>query len=106
MEGGNGAAPAEGEPTPVVKIDNQHDPFATMVTIEYGDRWGELLDTVRGFSNPILTCCLAATSCLAALLLLRYMHRSRRAISRPTSIPVPCEAFSGLTLRKGSICGR
>jgi hypothetical protein len=31
----------------VVKIDNQHDPFATVVTIEYGDRLGELLDTVR-----------------------------------------------------------
>ena len=34
-------------PTPVIKIDNQHDPFATVVTIEYGDRLGELLDTVQ-----------------------------------------------------------
>ena len=34
-------------PTPVIKIDNQHDPFATVVTIEYGDRLGELLDTVH-----------------------------------------------------------
>ena len=33
-------------PKPVIKIDNQHDPFATVVTIEYGDRLGELLDTV------------------------------------------------------------
>ncbi|CAK0784609.1 hypothetical protein CVIRNUC_007813 [Coccomyxa viridis] len=33
-------------PTPVIKIDNQHDPFATVVTIEYGDRLGELLDTI------------------------------------------------------------
>ena len=47
VEGGNGAAAAEEVPTPVVKIDNQHDPFATVVTIEYGDRLGELLDTVR-----------------------------------------------------------
>jgi hypothetical protein len=30
-----------------VKIDNQNDPFATVVTVEYGDRLGELLDTVR-----------------------------------------------------------
>lgn len=33
-------------PTPIIKIDNQHDPFATVVTIEFGDRLGELLDTV------------------------------------------------------------
>jgi hypothetical protein len=33
-------------PEPVVKIDNERDPFATVVTIEYGDRLGELLDTV------------------------------------------------------------
>lgn len=46
VEGGNGAAPAEGEPTPVVKIDNQHDPFATVVSVQFGDRLGELLDTV------------------------------------------------------------
>ena len=34
-------------PEPVVKIDNQSDSFATLVTVEYGDRLGELLDTVR-----------------------------------------------------------
>jgi hypothetical protein len=33
-------------PEPVVKIDNESDPFATIVSIEYGDRLGELLDTV------------------------------------------------------------
>ena len=37
-------------PKPVIKIDNQHDPFATVVTIEYGDRLGELLDTVSLFA--------------------------------------------------------
>ena len=47
MEGNNGAVAGDAVPTPVVKIDNQHDPFATVVTIEYGDRLGELLDTVR-----------------------------------------------------------
>ena len=41
-------------PTPVIKIDNQHDPFATVVTIEYGDRLGELLDTVHPDSNRAL----------------------------------------------------
>ena len=38
-------------PIPVIKIDNQHDPFATVVTIEYGDRLGELLDTVHPGSH-------------------------------------------------------
>lgn len=38
-------------PTPIIKIDNQHDPFATVVTIEYGDRLGELLDTVNPAAN-------------------------------------------------------
>ncbi len=33
-------------PTPVVKIDNMSDAFATIVSIEFGDRLGELLDTV------------------------------------------------------------
>lgn len=35
-------------PEPVVKIDNETDPFATIVSIEFGDRLGELLDTVGG----------------------------------------------------------
>jgi len=38
-------------PQPVVKIDNQHDPFATIVTVEFGDRLGELLDTVRCWAS-------------------------------------------------------
>ena len=42
-------------PKPVIKIDNQHDPFATVVTIEYGDRLGELLDTVS-LSAFFLSC--------------------------------------------------
>jgi hypothetical protein len=42
-------------PTPIIKIDNQHDPFATVVTIEYGDRLGELLDTV---TSPFGVCLL------------------------------------------------
>jgi hypothetical protein len=41
----NGTSPAA-VPEPVVKIDNESDPFATIVSIEYGDRLGELLDTV------------------------------------------------------------
>lgn len=34
-------------PKPIVKIDNQHDPFATVVSIQYGNKLGELLDTVE-----------------------------------------------------------
>ena len=54
LESKNGAAATaeDAVPTPVVKIDNQHDPFATVVTIEYGDRLGELLDTVRVAVDP------------------------------------------------------
>lgn len=44
-ESTNGSSSAT-VPEPVVKIDNERDPFATVVTIEYGDRLGELLDTV------------------------------------------------------------
>lgn len=40
----NGATATQ--PQVVVKIDNETDPFATMVHIEYGDLLGELLDTV------------------------------------------------------------
>lgn len=47
QEAGNGAA-AQELPEVVVKIDNEHDPFATIVTVEFGDRLGELLDTVSG----------------------------------------------------------
>ena len=36
-------------PEPVVKIDNQHDPFATVVSVQFGDRLGELLDTVQAW---------------------------------------------------------
>ena len=39
-------AEAGAVPQPVVKIDNQHDPFATVVSVQFGDRLGELLDTV------------------------------------------------------------
>ena len=35
-------------PKPIVKIDNQTDPFATVVSIKYGNKLGELLDTVSG----------------------------------------------------------
>lgn len=33
-------------PTPTIKIDNASDPFATIVKVDFGDRLGELLDTV------------------------------------------------------------
>ena len=42
----NGASASA--PEPVVRIDNESDPFATVVTVEYGDMLGELLDTVGG----------------------------------------------------------
>ena len=38
-------------PKPIVKIDNQHDPFATVVSIQYGNRLGELLDTVQSWAH-------------------------------------------------------
>lgn len=38
-------------PKPVVKIDNMSDPFATVVSVEFGDRLGELLDTIAALKN-------------------------------------------------------
>jgi len=48
-EGSNGAAGVStlDSPKPAVQIDNQTDPFSTIVSVQYGDRLGELLDTVR-----------------------------------------------------------
>lgn len=36
----------EGIPNPIIKIDNQSDRYHTVVSIQFGDRLGELLDTV------------------------------------------------------------
>ena len=64
-------------PKPIVKIDNQHDPFATVVSIQYGNKLGELLDTVCFTASrlslllplviswfPLLTAVLYGTRCL------------------------------------------
>jgi UTP:GlnB (protein PII) uridylyltransferase len=42
---------SEDIPKPSIKIDNEHDAFATIVCISYGDRLGELLDTVASLKN-------------------------------------------------------
>lgn len=36
----------QGIPTPIIKIDNRSDNFATVVSMEFGDHLGELADTV------------------------------------------------------------
>lgn len=38
-------------PVPTVKIDNIHDPFATVVSIAFGDELEDLLDTARALKN-------------------------------------------------------
>ena len=38
---------AKSIPEPVIKIDNHTDPYHTIVSITYGDKLGELSDTVR-----------------------------------------------------------
>eukprot|EP00884_Botryococcus_braunii_P005185 jgi/Botrbrau1/14668/Bobra.0108s0027.3 len=38
-------------PLPVITIDNHSDPFATVVGIQFGDRLGELLDTMAALKN-------------------------------------------------------
>eukprot|EP01025_Chloroclados_australasicus_P047766 TRINITY_DN5388_c0_g2_i1.p1 TRINITY_DN5388_c0_g2~~TRINITY_DN5388_c0_g2_i1.p1 ORF type:complete len:289 (-),score=33.43 TRINITY_DN5388_c0_g2_i1:146-1012(-) len=43
-------APAD-LPMPIIKLDNHSDPFTTIVTIDYGDRLGELLDTIQALKN-------------------------------------------------------
>lgn len=37
--------------TPTVKIDNMSDAFATVVSVEFGDRMGEMLDTITALKN-------------------------------------------------------
>jgi UTP:GlnB (protein PII) uridylyltransferase len=49
-EAQNGAT-APSIPVPVVKIDNESDPFATIVTVEFGDYLGELLDTIAALKS-------------------------------------------------------
>jgi UTP:GlnB (protein PII) uridylyltransferase len=41
----------QGIPTPIVKIDNKSDNFATVVSLEFGNALGELLDTMRSLKN-------------------------------------------------------
>jgi len=41
----------EGEATPIVIIDNIKDPFATVVSIQFGDYLEELIDTVAALKN-------------------------------------------------------
>ena len=38
-------------PQPVVKINNSKDPYATVVSIEFGEILGDLLDTVNSLKN-------------------------------------------------------
>lgn len=38
-------------PVPVVKIDNIHDPFATLVTVQFGEVLGDLFDTIGALKN-------------------------------------------------------
>lgn len=49
-------------PVPIVKIDNMSDPFATKVTVEFGDKLGELLDTITALKNLNLNIRKAALS--------------------------------------------
>ena len=44
-------------PTPIVIIDQESDPNATVVELSFGDRLGALLDTVMFFKNLILEHC-------------------------------------------------
>lgn len=54
------AAAATVKPTPIVKIDNISDPFATVVTVEFGDKAGDLLETVS--APPLRVCAPACPS--------------------------------------------
>ncbi|KAK9810145.1 hypothetical protein WJX72_005535 [[Myrmecia] bisecta] len=47
----NGVQATVEGPKPIVKIDNQSDRFATVVSIQFGDRLGELLDTIGALKN-------------------------------------------------------
>jgi len=49
-ESTNGAL-ATDDAKPIVKMDNASDPFATIITITYGDKLGDLLDTIAALKN-------------------------------------------------------
>lgn len=51
------AADSDKVPTPVVIIDQDSDPDATVLEVTFGDRLGALLDTVRKDTFFLLTCC-------------------------------------------------
>lgn len=51
--------PKKEVPTPIVKIDNKVDNFATVLSVEFGNELGELLDTVGPHSK--LGCPIAGT---------------------------------------------
>lgn len=44
-------AEKHGVPTPIVKIDNKVDNFATVLSVEFGNELGELLDTVSSWPH-------------------------------------------------------
>lgn len=47
----NSASAAGDVPEPKILIDNQSDPFATIVSLEYGDLLGDLLDTTAALKS-------------------------------------------------------
>mmetsp|Transcript_17034 Transcript_17034/g.42793 ORF Transcript_17034/g.42793 Transcript_17034/m.42793 type:complete len:247 (+) Transcript_17034:6-746(+) len=49
-ESANGST-SETAAKPVVKIDNSSDPFASIITITFGDKLGDLLDTMAALKN-------------------------------------------------------
>lgn len=74
----NGAS-SSAVPEPVVKIDNETDPFATIVSIEFGDRLGELLDTVGPAAGWLARCCQPTISRVQSPL--------------PVALPVSCMPY-------------
>lgn len=54
VTGTTATADKAGKCTPAVRIDNTSDPFATVVTVEFGDELGELLETITALKNLAL----------------------------------------------------
>lgn len=61
---GESAADSDKVPTPVVIIDQDSDPDATVLEVTFGDRLGALLDTVMALSFFLLICWLLSHSFL------------------------------------------
>lgn len=68
-------------PTPVVKVDNIRDPFATLVSVDIGEK-ADLLDTVRHVTGMTMTAPTGQAQPVPPTVVLSRVARARRGSVR------------------------